>query len=607
MKYLADQIGEEYQNWKNQDIVLITAPTGIGKTTFILKILLPYIMKQGGRMLYLVNRKVLKEQLQKELADIKNEYLLQGNGMSSIDRYITIDTYQQYEKMILRSGAVFAVNSLQKYSVLVCDESHYFFADSSFNTYTELSYDLLRVAFVNKLQIYMSATMQNMEQFITKRYFFISPADQYRNDDKVLIKSINVERDYSYIQLKYFNTKEEMKKIVTDSSNAEKWLIFTDSIEAGKALCNEIKERIANQTDVGYIDAKYALDEDSQEIIDEITKDNFTQKRILIATAVIDNGISIKDEDLRNIVIMADTEESFVQMLGRKRPDGQNLNVYICKRDKRYFERRLRYVQQVLKFYDEQAVCLNQMFQDFSHKDYVFPFIKVFAAYGGGQTLREDCCAPENYVKNGGIGLQNNQQVYFPFYIQQTILESIITGNRMSDYAKKLLYPIGGLYAVNSFSLKRFRTLMVFYQEMLQKISEDEDAFVKQQASWLGINEEKVSMAIQESKEELDEMHRNQIIEILTSQGYVGKELSKEENMKQLKPDLKEDLLYFAKIKQNYDGEDDAKIRKAVNALNKNDRTISEKDFNLFMKISDLPYNMKKKGADVFKIEIIEK
>ncbi len=114
-------------------------------------------------MLYLVNRKVLKEQLQKELADIKNEYLLQGNGMSSIDRYITIDTYQQYEKMILRSGAVFAVNSLQKYSVLVCDESHYFFADSSFNTYTELSYDLLRVAFVNKLQIYMSATMQNME------------------------------------------------------------------------------------------------------------------------------------------------------------------------------------------------------------------------------------------------------------------------------------------------------------------------------------------------------------------------------------------------------------------------------------------------------------
>lgn len=124
-----------------------------------------------------------------------------------------------------------------------------------------------------------------------------------------------------------------MKKIVTDSSNAEKWLIFTDSIEAGKAFCNEIKERVANQTDVGYIDAKYAL-----------------------------------DEDLRNIVIMADTEESFVQMLGRKRPDGKNLLVYICKRDRKYFERRLRYVRQVLKFYDEQAVYLNQMFQDFSHK-----------------------------------------------------------------------------------------------------------------------------------------------------------------------------------------------------------------------------------------------
>jgi flagellar biosynthesis GTPase FlhF len=49
MKYLADQIGEEYKNWKDDDIVLITAPTGIGKTTFILKILLPYIMQKGGQ------------------------------------------------------------------------------------------------------------------------------------------------------------------------------------------------------------------------------------------------------------------------------------------------------------------------------------------------------------------------------------------------------------------------------------------------------------------------------------------------------------------------------------------------------------------------------
>ncbi len=49
----------------------------------------------------------------------------------------------------------------------------------------------------------------------------------------------------------------------------------------------------------------------------------------------MDNGISLEDEYLRNIVIMADTKETFIQMLGRKRIKNNNekLNLYILKRD----------------------------------------------------------------------------------------------------------------------------------------------------------------------------------------------------------------------------------------------------------------------------------
>lgn len=58
-------------------------------------------------------------------------------------------------------------------------------------------------------------------------------------------------------------------------------------------------------------------------------------KKILITTSVMDNGISLEDEYLRNIVIMADTKETFIQMLGRKRIKNNNekLNLYILKRD----------------------------------------------------------------------------------------------------------------------------------------------------------------------------------------------------------------------------------------------------------------------------------
>ena len=45
----------------------------------------------------------------------------------------------------------------------------------------------------------------------------------------------------------------------------------------------------------------------------------------MIATAVMDNGVSFHDTALRNMVIFADTKEEFIQMLGRKRTDGKLL------------------------------------------------------------------------------------------------------------------------------------------------------------------------------------------------------------------------------------------------------------------------------------------
>ena len=60
MEYIAEKIGDNYQEWKNGDVVFISSPTGSGKTTFILKKLLPYLAEKGQRILYLVNRKALK-------------------------------------------------------------------------------------------------------------------------------------------------------------------------------------------------------------------------------------------------------------------------------------------------------------------------------------------------------------------------------------------------------------------------------------------------------------------------------------------------------------------------------------------------------------------
>ena len=40
---------------------------------------------------------------------------------------------------------------------------------------------------------------------------------------------------------------------------------------------------------------------------------------VLITTSVLDNGVNIKDPDVKNIVLITDDEVEFKQMLGRKR------------------------------------------------------------------------------------------------------------------------------------------------------------------------------------------------------------------------------------------------------------------------------------------------
>lgn len=54
------------------------------------------------------------------------------------------------------------------------------------------------------------------------------------------------------------------------------------------------------------------------------------ETKVLIATSVIDNGVSIEDLDLKHVVIMSCDRVSMFQMLGRKRKEpAETVNVYI--------------------------------------------------------------------------------------------------------------------------------------------------------------------------------------------------------------------------------------------------------------------------------------
>lgn len=75
MRYISEEIGNDFKQWGTNDnnkYVLLNGGTGSGKTHFTINVLLKYCAEHNKRILYLCNRKVLKNQIE---ALIPDEYI----------------------------------------------------------------------------------------------------------------------------------------------------------------------------------------------------------------------------------------------------------------------------------------------------------------------------------------------------------------------------------------------------------------------------------------------------------------------------------------------------------------------------------------------------
>lgn len=579
---VSEKIGEEYKKWSATDKVFIKAPTGSGKSYFILHTLLKYVIEQNGRILYVVNRKVLKKQLEDELHnDVERELFQQGMKIGNIDKYITITTYQAIEQYILNGNFMYSNALSHNYTICVYDECHYFYNDSNFNTYTELSFDALRDIMDFRIQIFISATLCNLEKKITNRppNHVQNPSTNYFRNFKTTTHSnwkYEIEADYSYIRLHALDNKEALKDIVVADiiAGKDKWLIFTDSIDDGKKLEKMLKNAVEKdkESEIVFIDAHYMSQEDSTETVSDIVMQKKVNRQVVIATAVIDNGISFHDNTLRKLVVMADTKESFIQMIGRKRTDGKMVDLYILKRNGSHFNQRLQNIIHLLEY----------------ARKYTSDF--------------------ENLYK---FNTETGQMVLYPYdvillnllpntYYQQKILQDIISGDWLNSHGK-LFYVVRGGLAMNSFSHERCMDLSVFYSNMHKAMKDDDAAFLREQAQWLGKSEDEVEDVLAD----IETKRRNQIKEAIST--VLKKEIRKQENI-ELKMKIKDSLSFMVKMKGYEDevGSERTVANRINNLMKGKERTLSKDDFNFFMEFLDFPYRMSKPNKDTFLIEYIE-
>ena len=216
--YLSDKIGSEYQRWNKDALVIIKAPTGCGKSHFILNELLDYALMCRRRILYLVNRTILKDQLIKKCNEKSSELSVRYGQIINIWDYIHICTYQEIEQS-LKYGAADPLHAnlsdvngtpIEPYYYVVYDECHYFYADADFNPGTEISYGYLTQSFRNVVQIFMSATIENMEDKIVADLTYTSFVKLQLKQHKEYKMAV----DYDYVDLHYIVDTKEILELI---------------------------------------------------------------------------------------------------------------------------------------------------------------------------------------------------------------------------------------------------------------------------------------------------------------------------------------------------------------------------------------------------------
>lgn len=551
--YLSDEIGNEYEKWNMSDIIILKSPTGGGKTTFICEKLIPYAVMKRKRVLYLVNRKILLEQIKEDIS------------LMPYDIQVAIDimTYQHLESQI-KYGTT---NDLFEHDYVICDEAHYFMSDSLFNTNTSLSYYWIMDNFRKQTIVFMSATIDQMEKQIrtdmSLRTYNLTPVFRLVEPITTNIPSITEKKEprvyggspkYNYINYHIINSIEEHIADICESS--DRWLIFVDTINEGKKLCKDINDFYTakyddNQVVAIFLSAKYNEEFDAVEEVRTITIDKRQSVKVLICTAVMDNGISLKDYKLRNLVIDCEIEDTFIQMLGRKRVENENVDLFLVNRELKDIIRRS-------KRYDELGeVC------------------KKYLA-----SINNLCRNTFDYI------LENENK--FAVKCHSRILEELI--HKRDERIQRLFYAHNGMLKYNPLSFRRVEYLERYYSELIEEMKNDRYALARRQLGWLGLKEDEVEKIVYAERETKYEDAWKQV-NAAFEDSYLSSMVYNKETFIEFKNEISKALIILVVEKCSFE---DKVGNRLLENLSKNDRPLTKEGFTWLHEHCDLMFELKK-------------
>lgn len=467
-EYVSELVGDSWRGWDSESPAIISAPTGTGKNRFVEEVLLRHVLtfyRRHGRplkVLLLQNRTTLRRQTIVRIATIIAKYTGDARYLEALDEY----TDTGLDRHIKRLGNIYiatyqslaapdGVRLLQDncFSYIILDEAHFFTSDARFNAETEtILRNIVRYG-CNATRIYMSATIETAfepivreeyEEWKRKKNRLLSPYDPiapftphkhktYAQCYAELLEQCrqfqvhiyDLESDYRYLDsLHRINAADLLEEIAKGTGH---WVVFVSNKKEGQQLCTNLKEK--------KISAVFLSRESKgSAAFCELVKTETIDARVIIATAVIDNGVNLKDERITDIAVMVFDRVELCQMLGRVRviKDLQRIRLWVPAWSTEELEKLLRADLRLL------VDCLSLEGLSIEERD---SLIKAYAQ------KHKDC-----FGFNSTSGLHYSNNLLYP------LLESI-------QSVSSILRNLGPQFALKFEDDKPYfaRTLKIFY------------------------------------------------------------------------------------------------------------------------------------------------
>lgn len=380
-KYLSESAKTEMLTADVGTAILLRAPVGSGKTTFIIEQMTIDARLKGYFILLVLNRNSLKGQIIQKLSETLSvdldSFELSQEGCVPLGPIIVCS--YQYLALRLRdfpsTTTMIGPFHASFYRTVVFDEVHYLISDSVFSGGNDPLLHILDV-FKGAKRIYISATMEPVRNLILEmeraidlqsreyslhypslarpfRYAMkLLPTADYRNCPfykKNLLEIEGAKADFSYFIPRILKASDDILDDVIserEGGRLRKAIVFVNS----KACGHELKRQLEKKS----LKAAFIFSEQNgSEKMSEA--DTATMKQIekmgtlgaidvLITTSVLENGVSFTDETITHLYICGTEYISAVQQAGRVRVSpGSPQRIYLCfaRREIAFFRNKI--------------------------------------------------------------------------------------------------------------------------------------------------------------------------------------------------------------------------------------------------------------------------